>query len=84
MLTSTSISNPYTVNFQDIHNNISHSAIVLAGLSNTGELDCSFRVDVISPLLTQYHLSVSIYGASAFTQMQFFLILIGNEASGYI
>jgi hypothetical protein len=74
------------VPFNDIHNNINHHAITYSGheFTSTGQTDFAYSIVVVSNLTTQYYLALTLYGTTTLTQIQFFLILIGNEGSGII
>ena len=62
----------------DIHNNVLYHALVLGGLSLDGATDCQFAVQVAGSTSTQYHLAVTVFAASSFSKMVFFLLLVGN------
>ncbi len=83
-LTASNISNPYVLSLKDIHNNVQSSHIVLGGLSNIDPIDSSFTIQIIGSTTTQYAFALGIQGSSAYSKMQFFLLLIGTEAVGYI
>jgi len=81
-MNSTAISNPYTVSFKDIHNNVNSYAIAYSGHDTPiSKTDCAFNILVLNSFPTQYHLGLSLYGSTTFAQIQFFLLLIGNEAN---
>jgi hypothetical protein len=68
----------------DIHDNVNHHAVVYGGSTNNGALEMSFRVSAVQNSPTQYTLSVTLLGATDLTRLQFFLLLIGNEAVGLL
>jgi hypothetical protein len=68
----------------DIHDNVNHHAVVYGGSSNNGALEMAFTVSAVRTNSTQYILNVVLFGATSVTRMQFFLLLIGNEATGLI
>jgi hypothetical protein len=83
-LSASSNSNPYAVSFLDVHDNVDHHAITLGGFSNNGGPEAAFSVAVVSTSPTQYFLTVSLFGSTSFSQLQFQLLLIGTEATGIV
>jgi hypothetical protein len=68
----------------DIHNNTAYATVVYGSSSNNGALEMTFDVSAFRNSATQYTLYVTLYGSTSLTRMQLFLLLIGNEAAGYI
>jgi hypothetical protein len=83
-LSVTSSSNPYTVSFLDVHDNVDHHAIVLGGYHLEGGDELSFTVGVIDTSTTRYYLAVALLGTTSCVRLQFSLLLIGTEAAGFI
>ena len=85
VINSTSISNPYAVPFNEIHANVNTYAIAYSGHSApVATSDLSFFISVISTLSTQLYLALTISGSTTFAQIQFCLIVIGNQGIGFI
>jgi hypothetical protein len=84
-LSSTSNSNPYLLAFSDVHSNLDYTSVVLGGLSTEGTMECKFALQAGTPTSTQVLLTLTVIDTnSRFTQMQFFLLLVGTEAAGQI
>jgi hypothetical protein len=83
-LSAASNSNPYALPLRDVHDNVDHYALVLGGFSNEGAGEVAFLAAVIGNSSTQYYLAISLIGATTFSRMQFWLLLIGTEAAGLI
>jgi hypothetical protein len=81
---STGTGTPYTIPLNDLHNNVNHHALALAGLSALGSNDSKFRVQIIGAAPTVYLLALALFGISSYSRLQFFLLLVGNEATTYL
>jgi hypothetical protein len=68
----------------DIHDNVAQEAVVYGGSTSNGLLDISFEVSAVRNSATQYSLNVVFFGSTSVRRMQFFLLLIGNEAAGHL
>jgi hypothetical protein len=68
----------------DIHDNVEHQAVVYGGSSNNGAMEMSFTVSAVRNSATQYTMNVALFGDTSVTRIQFFLLLIGNEAVGSV
>jgi hypothetical protein len=68
----------------DIHDNVNYHVIVYGGSSNNGALEMAYQVSAVRNSATQYTLTVTLLGATSLTRIQFFLLLIGNEAATHL
>jgi hypothetical protein len=83
-LSASSSSSPYEISLLDIHDNVIQTAVVYGGSTNLGALEMSFKIYLTRISATHYSLNVTLYGATSLMRMQFFLLLIGSEAAGFI
>jgi hypothetical protein len=56
----------------------------MAGISIANPTYCGFKISVAANISTQILFAITILDYSSFTQMSFFVILLGQDAAGYI